>query len=254
MPDITDESMVNLETVSNYSFSGVGLSGLGASEYTLVTIAVDVSGSVTGWITKLEDCIKAIVKSCQSSPRAENLLIRLLTFSNSTYELHGFRILEDIELSEYDNSLKTVGMTALYDATQNAVDSTIDYGTFLVEQGDMSANAVVYVITDGLDNASTHTPNTIKKSIENAVSGEYLESLAVILIGVGNDKNISNELDGFKSKAGINQFVDLTKLFNEGSPEKALAKLAGYVSKSISATSQSLSNGTGGVSSALLTF
>jgi hypothetical protein len=182
-------------------------------------------------------------------------MLRLVSFNSKVEEVHGFRLLNDIEVSEYDNSLFPCGLTSLYDATHSAIEATADYAKLLVDQGDMSANAVVYVITDGIDNKSTNTPNEIKKLISQVILDEKLESLAVILVGVGySDGTTSDYLDKFKDAAEINQFVDLTELFSNGSPDKALAKLAGYVSKSISSTSTALAGGSASVSSSLLTF
>jgi len=257
MPDIMDETtdMKNLMTASRYGFSAIGLDSLGASEYTLVTVVVDISGSVTSWRKQLEDCLKTILKTSQMSPRSDNLLLRLVTFNHNVVEVHGFRLLNDIDESEYDGSLRTGGTTALFDASHTAVEATGDYGKLLVDQGDMSANAVVYVLTDGMDNESANTPKEIKKVIEKVVRDEYLESLAVILIGLGYaDGSTVSYLDKFKKEANINQFVDLTELFAKSSPEKALAKLAGYVSKSISSTSHALASGSTSASSSLLTF
>jgi uncharacterized protein YegL len=254
---IENEDILNLQTASRYGFSAVGLDTLaeGASEYTLATIVCDVSGSVTTWVKELEKCLKAIVKSCQDSPRAENLLLRLVSFSDDVQEVHGFRLLDDIDPTEYDNCLIVRGSTALFDATHTAIEATADYGKLLVDQGDMTANAVIYVLTDGGDNASHNTATTIKKLIQQVRMDEKLESIAVILIGVGHDsQHLKDYLDKFKNTAEIDQFVDLTELFNNSSPEKALAKLAGYVSKSISSTSQAFASGSTTPSSSLLTF
>jgi len=256
MPDITDTvDMKNLMTASRYGFSAVGLDALGASEYTLATVVVDISGSVTGWSKQLEDCLKAILESCKSSPRSDNLLLRLVSFNHNVVELHGFRLLNDISADEYDGILRPSGTTALFDATHTSIEATSDYGKLLVDQGDMSANAVVYVLTDGADNESKQTPKAIKKLIENVVKEEKLESMAVVLIGVGySDAGMASYLDTFKNDAGITQFVDMTELFSKSSPAKALAKLAGYVSKSISSTSHALASGSSTASSSLLTF
>ena len=257
MPDIMDEvsEMSSLMTASRYGFSAVGFDSLGASEYTLATIVVDISGSVDGWEDKLEDCLKAILKSCQSSPRSDNLLLRLVRFNSSVTEIHGFRLLNDIDESEYEGSLRPGGCTALFDASHTSIEATGDYGKLLVDQEDMSANGVVYIITDGQDNASKNTPKMVGKAIIAIIHEEKLDSFAAILIGVGySDTITATYLDNFKDEADINQFVDLSELFASGSPEKALAKLAGYVSKSISSTSLALASGSTSASSSLLTF
>jgi uncharacterized protein YegL len=117
------------------------------------------------------------------------------------------------------------------------------------------ANGVVYVVTDGMDNASGATPTAIKKAVERIRKEENLESLAVILIMVGAaDPMAAADLDKFKKQAEITQFVDMTDLFTKTSPEAALAKLAGYISKSVSSTSQSLGSGTATPTSSLLTI
>ena len=257
MPDIIDQgNMESLQTTSRYGFSGVKLDDLGASEYTLATVVSDVSGSVTTWIRDLESCLSVVAKSCQDSPRAENLLLRLVTFSDQVEEVHGFKLLEDIDPDDYKNSLSTRGMAALYDAVHSSVEATADYARLLVDQGDMSAvNAVIYVLTDGGDNASKATKKMIKDAIAQARRDERLESISIILVGVGYDDGyLKQYLDEFKNEADLDQFVDMTKLFQESSPEKALAKLAGYVSKSISSTSQALASGSSSISSSLLTF
>lgn len=258
MPDIVVDStasMQQLATASNYKFSAVGLDQLaGASEYTLATVVVDVSGSVSGWRKQLEDCLKTILKSCQSSPRKHNLLFRLVMFSDGVQEIHGFRLLNDIKEAEYTGAVKIGGCTALFDAVQSCVEATADYGKLLVDQN-YSANGVVYVLTDGGNNQGKATAKSCKKAIDKAKQEEKLESLAVILVGAGySDKSTTAYLDAFRKDADITQFVDLTELFQKTNPEKALAKLAGYISKSISSTSQALASGTSTVASSKLTF
>lgn len=255
MGDIADiDSMQSLTTPSNYAFSGVGLDQLGATEYTLSTVVVDISGSVGGFKNELEKCLKTILGSCQKAPRAENLLSRLVAFNGSVSEIHGFRQLADIDPNEYDNALFPSGNTALYDAVLSSLEATGVYGEQLASQ-EFLANGVVYVITDGMDNSSYSTPNGIKKAIDKIRKDENLESIAVILIMVGaSDPMAAADLEKFRKQADITQFVDLTDLFTKTSPEAALAKLAGYVSKSVSSTSQSLGSGTATPTSSLLTI
>ena len=250
MPSLAN--MVQMQTASNFQFSGVGIAHLDASEYTLATIVVDTSGSVDGWQDKLSDCIKEIVKSCRKAPRAENLLVRVTTFADRVQELHGFQELGSINLNIY-GALNPVGGTALFDAIQESVDASITYATQLSAK-DYLVNAVVYVLTDGDNNSGRSTVASIKKSIQSTSKGEkHLESLAVILVGVGYDAN-PQYLDKVKKDANITQFVDMTKLFASQSPAGALAKLAGFVSKSVSTTSQALQSGNSRPTSSVLTI
>ena len=238
MPLLMDTTMEELQTSSNYQFSAVRVDELGATDYTLVSLVQDVSGSVSGFELDMESCLKTILESCQRSPRSDNLLLRLLKFNNSLEEVHGFKMLDTVTPADYDNCLSPSGGTALFDATQAAVEATRDYATILNDQ-DFLVNAVVFVITDGGDNGSSATATTVKAAIDDTMKAECLESLTVVLIGVDDqDVMIRNALQQFQTDADITQFVGLGD-----ATAKRLAKLAQFVSRSISSTSQALGSG-----------
>jgi len=244
----TDEDQViNIPGPGNIQFSAVRIEGLGATEYTLVTIVVDISGSVIHFADDLLHCIKSIVGACQNSPRSENLLIRLLTFNSEIYEIHGFKNLTDIVTDDYEE-LNPDYMTALFDATYDGVGSTLEYAKQLVGQ-DFDCNGAVYIITDGMDNRSTMTPTSIKEKIDGAIQREEIESIITVLVGLHSPNSswgdeIKEGLEKFQKDANLTQFLDI----GEATPQK-LAKLAGFVSESVSSQSQAL--GTGAPSQAL---
>lgn len=226
---------------TSFGYTGTRLERLSATEYTLVTIAVDVSSSVNGFKSELSDSLVAAVEACKRSPRSENLLIRVITFSTSVgdvNELHGFKLLSEINFGDYQ-SLDVGGMTPLFDATYSAIGSMIDYGKDLAEN-DFLVNGIAFVITDGGDNASVATPSMIQDQVATVLRSEELESLHTILIGVNADV-CRAELEQFVNQAQLDQYTD------SGDASKGnLAKLADFVSQSISSQSQSL--GTGGAS------
>ncbi len=118
-----------------YGFSATRLDDLGATEYTLVTIVCDASPSVSGFVKEMENCLVEIVKACKFSPRADNLMIRLVTFATGMTEAHGFKLLEQCNLSDYKKIIKTYGGTALYDAAENAISAVSTYGKQLTDGG-----------------------------------------------------------------------------------------------------------------------
>ena len=222
----------------HYGFSAIGLDDLGASEYTLVTIAVDVSASVHFFKDDMEKALKEIVKACSNSPRADNLLVRIITFSDDVQEIHGFKMLEQINVGDYTDCLNIMSRTALYDASENAIDATTGYAKQLLGE-DYTVNAIVAVITDGCDNVSKVQVSSVKKSLTEAVRTEDFESIVSILIGVNvSDSYVSNELENFEKEVGFTQFVK-----TEDASAKTLAKLAAFVSKSISSQSNALGSG-----------
>ena len=246
-------NMSALTTASNYQFSAVNLDDLGAAEYTLVTIAVDVSSSVSGFKDKLEKCLYTIVDACQKAPRSENIMVRLVSFNSVLSEIHGFKPLGDIDVNDYKGVLFPSGMTALCDAVQSSVEATQNYGKTLVDQ-DYDVNGIIYVLTDGQENASAATERTVRTAIEV----EALDDLTVVLVGL-TDEGGSNQsrqlqqqyLDGFKTECNINQYVDIGD-----ANASNLAKLGKMISKSISSTSTSLAQGQNASQSAssLLSF
>ncbi|MFY9457833.1 MAG: vWA domain-containing protein [Candidatus Spechtbacterales bacterium] len=228
---------------SNFTFQGARLAHLGATEYTLVTIAVDVTGSTEPFAQKLREMLVAAINSCKKSPRSDNLLARVITFStsfgkNGINELHGFKRLADIDPNNYP-LFKPDGRTPLFDAAYSAIGAMVEYGSELMAN-DFLANGIVFVITDGADNESTATPSMIRGQIAKVTHDEKLESMVTVLVGI-NAMQYQAELEGFRREAGFTHYVDM----GEVTPSK-LAKLGGFISQSVSSQSQAI--GTGGPS------
>jgi len=243
MPRLTDLESNTLPT-GNYGFSGQRIEDLGATEYTLVTIAVDDSSSVSGFRTEMQKCVQEAVKACKFSPRADNLMIRVVTFGSEFHEFHGFKLLSNINLNDYASLLGKGGMTSLYDATENSVEASSAYAEKLTSN-DFDVNGIVVVITDGDENHSKTTLTRVVKAFKTALASEKMESLVSILVGVNiNDAHISGRLNSFRGDVGFTQYVEV-----DNATASTLAKLADFVSKSISAQSQAL--GTGGPSKSL---
>lgn len=243
MSDLEDFKL----NVGHYGFSATRLEDLGASEYTLATIIVDDSSSIEDFRNEMETCVKNAVEACKKSPRADNLMIRVCTFSDGFHEVHGFRQLQLIKPSDYDGMLGRGGMTALYDACDNGIRATSAYGRTLMEN-DYSVNGIVFVITDGDNNKSKLQRHHVHDALKEATKQENLESLISILIGVNlnNQPNLKQILDSFHKEAGFSEFVALND-----ADAKTLAKLGQWISKSVSSQGQAV--GTGGPSK-VLTF
>ncbi len=206
MPRIADDTELVKIPASNFGYSRVKQQKLVNSQYTIFSVAVDLSGSVETFANELEKCVKACIKSCQKSPQADNLLARTVLFGSNVQELHGFTLLSDLNESTYDNLYTSayknkIGvMTALYDACDNAVAATINYGQDLTKQ-DYSVNGVFVCITDGINNNSSLTANSVKQRLEEAKSQEKLDSMLSILVAVNvQDPLAKAELDKFHTE------------------------------------------------------
>lgn len=227
----------NLVT-SNYGFSGAQIDDLGASEYTMVTIAVDESSSVSSFKNELEKCLASIVEACRKSPRSDNLMLRIVGFSSSLREIHGFKELQNCNPGDYINSINPGGMTALCDATVNAIEAASVYGENLVNN-DFQCNGLLVVITDGMENNSTNTTKQAVEALKKVQLNEHVDGgLHTILIGVNEEPSVRQYLENFKNEIGFAQEVHL----QDAEPE-TLAKVANFISRSTSAQSQSLATG-----------
>jgi len=220
---------------SNFQFSAVRPEKLDASEYTLVTLALDISGSVEPFKDELLAMVRAIVNACKKHPRSENLVFRLLYFDSEVKEIHGFKLLNDIDPDNDYQPIDPRFMTALFDATYDAVGATLHYAEALLQQ-DLDVNGAIYIVTDGDDNHSGRDADAVGEMLRKARQNEDITSLTTILVGLNlqNPKTRKN-LEEFKENACLDQFVDV----GEATPQK-LAKLANFVSQSISSTSQAL--------------
>ncbi len=238
MPILNGSFDTHLIDGSGYDFSATRLDQLDATEYTLVCIAADVSSSVGSFRTEIESCVKEVVRACGHSPRADNLMLRLSRFNERVTEVHGYRPLAECHLDEYDGALPCSGCTALYDASHNAVESVARYGYDLQDAG-LTANGIVFVVTDGEDNSSTQSVNSVVDALGKARRAEHLESVLTILVGVGTQGgNVSTHLADLARDAGFDHFLDLPT-----ADAKTLAGLADFVSRHIAMQSRVLGSG-----------
>lgn len=236
---------------SGFGFTGATIDDLGATEYTLATIVFDESGSVGGFEKQIKDMLDTVVDACRKSPRSNNLLLRVARFStsyrgsNGVDELHGFKPLQDINTLDYAN-IRGGGGTPLNDAVYSGVGATNAYGKSLADM-DFLVNGITFIITDGEENCSTATTNMVRQELKQSVTGEILESHLSVLIGIDTGYGSSkNTLQQYQQDTGIDEFI----YAGDATPGK-LAKLAQFVSQSISLTSQAL--GTGGPSQQIST-
>lgn len=230
---------------SKIQFSAVRPDKLKSNEQTLVTLVIDETGSVAPFATDLLNMLQSVIESCQLNPNIDSLTFRVLAFNSVTKirEIHGFRQLHDVQLNDYKR-FRPDGSTPLYDAALNAIASTVAYGGTLTQQG-MVVNALIVIVTDGEDNASSSDPQDILQEVQKARQKENLDSLLTILVGINTqDKRIVGLLKKFQEKAEIDAYIDA----GEATPHR-LAQLMKFISDSIGAQSSQL--GTGQQSSVL---
>lgn len=232
---------------TGYGFSATRLNNLGATEYTLVGLAVDTSGSVARHQAEIELCVGRIVDACRFAPRADNLMFRVTRFDSKVAEVHGFKPLNECAPKAYISALPCQGMTALYDGVYNAVESVRRYGTDLTSHG-LATNGIVFVITDGGDNSSTVGQQSVRAAIDDIRRSENLDGITLVLVSVGVQRPQDVQLlQTFAQGVGFDASIDLG-----AADASTLAGLANFVSHHISLQSRML--GSGQSTSVSLTF
>jgi hypothetical protein len=245
--DMGDDEMEtrNIGGGANFTFTAARITNLGATEYTLANVAVDLTGSTWEFASKLREMVVNSVKALQRSPRSDNLLLRVIAFStdyaDGIWEIHGFKPLDEIDVKDYPQ-FNPSGLTPLYDAVYSSVGALVEYGADLMRNRFLT-NGITITITDGYDNQSTTTPAMIAKRVQEGRQKEKLESIMNIVIGI-NASTYAQWLKDFVAQAGLENYIDA----GDATPEK-IAEVAHFIEQSVSSTSQAL--GTGGQSQAI---
>ena len=244
---MNDDNDATYRTIgSGFQFSAISADDMGASEYTLVAIAADKSSSVSGFADEIEGCLVTSLQGCMNSPRVDNLLVRLLTFNSNLDEIHGYKHLADCPISNYKGIIKPNGCTSLFDACISSIDSLATLGKQMI-QDKYTANGLSVIITDGMDVGSTQTLNAVAEAIDRSRRTECLESILNILIGINvQDREVSDALNSLKNVGKFDQYIEA----KDATP-KTFARIAGFISKSISSQSQAIQTGKASV---LITF
>lgn len=242
-------------TTMQYSMTSLQDLAQNASDYTLGLIACDVSPSVEAFRAQIESALKTAVKGCTHSPRVNNMLLRVTTFSNRVKELHGWKLMPNIKPDDYTDAIKIGSSTVLYDAADEGLSVIGDTAAQMVKAR-FGVNGVFYIITDGEDVSSSKGVHHVRAAIQKIKQEENLESLVTILIGVIDDNPkdqyaqqradaVRQYLANFQKEAGIDKFETIGNL-----TESNAAKLGGFISKSLSSTA--MARGTGGPSQAVV--
>ena len=226
-------------TQNQFQYSAVEMDELGATEYTLVNILVDETPSITAFKDDMELCIKSVIESCQQHPKSENLLVRVAKFNShgGIREIHGFSPLSSLN---DDYKLSPSGMTNLYDASFDSIDTVKDYAKRLIQSGNIDRlNTVFFVLTDGEENDSSKVKSAseVGKLMNDIRQSKDLESTTSILIGV-NDYQCQSDLDSFHQQASFTHYKSMGDATSD-----VLAELAGFIYNLVSSTSMVLGSG-----------
>lgn len=214
--------MDNFDAIDfNLSFNNFNPDEIQVDETINAVFVVDISPSITTYVKDLNHAFNDFVETMQKSHIAEKLMVSIVEFHDKVSIKSGFQPIKQIPNIQFQPS----GMgTALYDATTQGLKMALEYRSNLENSG-VLAKTLVFVITDGLDNSSVVSANTVKKGVEDVLAQEQnMFSFTTILFGVGN-------INGFEK---AQQAMGIQHLAKVGTTGAEIRKMINFISQSIS--------------------
>jgi len=211
----------------DYNFGNFDPENVETEDTINAVFAIDVSGSVGGYVDELNKGMNEFVQRMQKSHVSEKLFVSIVEFQSNVKVRSGFQPIDQVPVIDFTNSIG--GMTALYEGTKVALTNALDYRTGLESAG-VNTKSLLFVITDGQDNASNCRPSDVKDIITNLLKEERnFASFESILFGIGKE----NESD-FKQAAADMGIKNVATIDN--SPEE-IKKMISFISSSVSSAS-----------------
>jgi uncharacterized protein YegL len=221
-----DDQFALLGQTTGFGFGNFDPANVQEDEVILAVIAMDISPSIQGFQTELNEAFEAFITEMQGSHVANKLMVKVVTFNEKVEEKTGFMPIKSLDVSHFQ--FRASGnSTALADAGMLAVKTAVDYRTQLENTG-INVKTLVFVITDGQENSSKVRLSDVKVELDALMQTEAnVFSFETILFGIGDRSYFepSQKEMGFKHLAAV------------GTTGKEIRKLIGFISASISKSS-----------------
>lgn len=198
--DISQESheimVQNLDTMALYNVQHVSPDDMSEDRVTLVIPVIDCTGSRRLQADLMREEYNKMLRAFEKSSEHETILVSGWLFGARSKLLHGFVHLQDavrLDTANYNPD----GETALFDAVLDVATITQPYVKTLVEAG-WRVKVVVAVLTDGEDNSSRNSVDTVRRVVEDLLKQEiYVFGLTAFGTGFGQE---AAEAMGFPKK------------------------------------------------------
>jgi hypothetical protein len=163
-PAAQDLMVQNLDDTVLSGCVGAPVDDVDAAEATLVSVLLDMSGSMEPHRAAVLDAYGAMLTSLQGAKAAGAILLSAWAFDDVPRLLFGYQPVSWLSpLGKRD--YRPDGSTALYDATLGAMTGLVAYGQAL-DQGGVPTKRVLFVLSDGDDNRSRHRADDVRRVAE----------------------------------------------------------------------------------------
>ena len=232
-----DSAQVGGSTSSGYGFTHANPDTLQGVCYTIVGVAIDISGSTAGFSGDLLKLQKTVVEALQKGPAQDSILIRQVKFNHDLKEIHGFVPVLGIDASQYPY-LNSSGGTALYDASVEGMETVNAYAKVL-DEASFTVNAIQFILTDGLDYGSRKKAKDMAAAKAKVQADEHVTGITTILLGINvTSSEVEQALTKFKAEGNFDHYFSVT----DATPA-SLAKVANLVVSTSVSASQSITTG-----------
>lgn len=144
--------VTNLDDTVLLGCVGLGADQLDSADATLVSVVIDMSGSMATHRKAVIEAFNAMLDALAGAKAASTILVSLWAFSDRATLLSSY---EPVERKPKLTALvySPDGCTALHDTTLAAITGLVTYGQRLYDEG-VPTKRILFVLSDGDDNCS----------------------------------------------------------------------------------------------------
>lgn len=225
----TDVLVANLADTTLLGCVGAPADALDATEVTLVSVLLDMSGSMSPHRRAVGEAWDLLVRSLSGAKSAASILVSAFAFGDAVEVLSGPRPVADH--APLGGAYRPSGCTALHDACLAAMTGLVAYGQALAEGG-VPSKRVLFVLSDGEDNASRASAADVRRVAE-ALRKDEAYTLAFAGFGSGD-------------LAAVAAALGFPEVITTGTTESELRRVFRQVSQSVIRVSQQAGAPAGG--------
>src|SRR5688572_22358525 len=158
--DAADVLVQNLDDTVLQGCIGLDASALGSPDATLVSVVLDMSGSMEPHRASVIAAYNAMLRALAGAKSATSILASTWAFTDVPRLLSSYEAVEGkprLSQAVYVPS----GTTALFDAVLGAMTGLVAYGQRLWDEG-VPTRRILFVLSDGDDNASRATATSVR--------------------------------------------------------------------------------------------
>lgn len=221
----TTTSSLNSDVDYNYNFGNYNPNDVQVEETINAVFLIDTSYSVSKYGADLNTAFNEFVDRMQKSHAADKIFVSVIEFNNEINVVHGFKPISEVQ--PIDITPRIGGTTALYKATDVALQNALDYRESLENAG-VNSKTLLFILTDGQDNENGD-PAIVKNKIVNLLQEERnIASFNSILFGIGSN---ASEFEAAQKDMGIECLATVGHTADE------IRKMITFISSSITTVS-----------------